>query len=165
MQFATPGVRRSFEAKTNSMGVKITGGGAATSSDVSLLERTIDAPLDPAFLEFVKHNDGGTPEPNIFPVGGDNDADVSQFLPVREIPALMRTIEGLPSGSFPIARAAGGNFVLINSVQGGAVYFWDHELPSQSVKLTDSLQQFLNNMVPFDINKVTLNPDQIKSVL
>jgi len=146
------------------MGVKISGGGTATSSDLSLLERTVNAPLDPAFLEFVKHNDGGTPESNIFPVGSDNDADVSQFVPVREIPTLMETIQDLPSGAFPVAHAAGGNFVLINASQGGAVYFWDHELPSQPVKLADNLRQFLTNISPFDINTVPIDPDQIKSV-
>jgi hypothetical protein len=146
------------------MAVLITGGGAAASDELARLEAVVGRPLDQGFREFAEHNDGGKPEPNIFPVGEDNDADVSQFIPVREIPALMGTIEDLPAGAFPIAHAAGGNFVLINAPQAGAVYFWDHELPSQPVKLADNLRQFLTNMSPFDINTVSLNPDQIKSV-
>jgi hypothetical protein len=146
------------------MGVKINGGGTATSSDLSLLERTIDAPLDPAFLEFVKHNDGGTPEPNIFSVGSDNDADVSQFIPVEDIPKVMSSCDDLPTGAFPIAYAAGGNFVLIDATHGGSILFWDHELPHAPTTLAKSFDQFLHDMKPFDINSVELSAHRVRSV-
>lgn len=147
----------------NNMAISIKTGGTATSSDVERLEATIGAPIDDDYRKFLTQYDGGTPEPNIFPVGSDNDADVSQFIPVRDIPSLIPTLAHLPARAFPVAHAAGGNFIIINSTEGGAVYFWDHELSDHPVKLADRFNQFLQQMTPFDINSVPIPNAKVTS--
>ncbi len=48
--------------------------------------------------------------------------------------------------------------------RNGAVFFWDHELPEQTVELAANFEAFLDVLEPFDIKSIKLRPGQVKRV-
>lgn len=144
------------------MKLKLTKGHAAAQNDVAALQRNLGEPLASEFLEFVAQNDGAEPETNIFKIGTTNDACVSGFIPVKEIPNEMAAIDNLPIKSFPVAWASGGNYIFINQADAGAVFFWDHEQPDDIIKLADGFRSFLDLLEPFDVTSIKLKPGQVK---
>src|SRR5688572_15909649 len=119
------------------MKVKLTRGRPASQEQIVALERQLGEALHPDYLDFLSHDDGAKPESNIFDVGTTNHSGVNGFIPVQEIVSEMARIENLPLRSFPVAWAEGGNYVFINQEERGAVFFWDHELPEQPIRLAD----------------------------
>jgi|CXWL01.1.fsa_nt_gi hypothetical protein len=140
------------------MKVGITEGKEVDRRDLDVLESAVASPLDDAFREFVRLNDGGVPEPNVFMVADDIDASVSQFIPTKEIDAERRNIENLPNGSFPFAWAEGGNYLILD--RDGQVFFWDHEEPDRRHLVANGFDRFLNLLEPPPV--VTLQPGQVK---
>jgi hypothetical protein len=118
--------------------------------------------LDSGFLEFVAQHDGAEPQANIFKVGAANESGINGFIAVRDIVSEMPRIENLPSESYPVAWAEGGNYVIVNQADNGAVFFWDHEQPRDLFKLADSFRSFLELLEPFDVSSVGLRSGQIK---
>lgn len=146
------------------MKVKLTQGRRAKPEDVAKLQQAIGLSISAEYLEFVGENDGAEPESNSFKTGEAHTNGVNQFIPVKEILSEMKYMNHLPPHSFPVAQAEGGNYVFLNQAEGGAVYFWDHELPENSVKIAGSFAQFLDLLEPFDIDSVELKPGQVISV-
>lgn len=146
------------------MKVKLTKGSAASQRDIALLQQKLGEPLPSEFVEFIARHDGAEPETNIFRCGTANESGVNGFIPVKEIASEMQRIENLPSRSFPVAWAEGGNYVYIDQAENGAVFFWDHERPDCSAKLSSSFQSFLELLEPFDLSSVKLKPGQLKRI-
>ena len=144
------------------MKLKLTKGRTASKDEIATLQRKLEEPLPSEFIEFVARNDGAEPEPNIFKIGATNDAGVNGFIPAKEIASEMSRIENLPDGSFPVAWAEGGNYVFVNLVAGGSVFFWDHEQPENIIRLASSFRAFLEMLEPFDVNSIKLKPGQVK---
>lgn len=145
------------------MKIKLREGSAASQDDIKVLEKFIGEPLLAEFLEFVAENDGAEPESNEFKIGDTNASSVRCFLPVKDIVEEAQHIENLPEKSFPIAYDSFGNYVFINQAAGGAVFFWDHELPDDIVELAPDLNSFLNSIEPFDIESIEIDPSQVIS--
>jgi hypothetical protein len=139
-------------------------GGAASESDIEKLQLLISEKLPADFLEFVLKHDGSEPEPNTFQVGSINESGVNRFIPIKEIQKETRRIENLSRSTFPVAWAEGGNYVLLNGDENGAMYFWDHERPDELIKLADSFGSFIASLRSFDVNSVQLSPGQVKKV-
>lgn len=138
-------------------------GRPALPADIEKLERKIGAALPCSFLEFIRHHDGAVPESNIFKIGLANTSAVRGFIPVREIPAERANIEDLPSTAFPFASDDCGNYVFIDAAVG-AVYFWDHELPTPPVQLAPDFAAFIQEVLePFDPGSIKLKPGQVIS--
>jgi hypothetical protein len=116
-------------------------------TDITEFEKKLGESLHPEFLLFVQQYDGSEPETNIFKIGTTNESGVNGFIPLKEVAGEMMNIENLPSNSFPVAWAEGENYVIINQSLGGAVFFWDHEMPDNLVRLSDSFHSFLNILV------------------
>lgn len=142
------------------MRVRLTKGRPASQSDIAALQQKIGEPLVREFLEFVALSDGAEPDPNVFQVGAANQSGVNGFIPVKEIAREMPRIENLPSRSFPVAWAEGGNYVFVSLVDGG-VFFWDHEQPEKPVQLARDFRSFLELLEPFDINSIELKQGQV----
>ena len=145
------------------MRVELTKGSSASEKDIAFLAQKLGTQLPPDLLAFLHLHDGAEPEPNIFKIGATNEAGLNGFIPVREIAREAQNIENLSAGSFPIAWAEGGNYIIIDRASGGAVFFWDHELPGGPTKLADSFQSFLDLLEPFDATTIQLKPDQLIS--
>jgi hypothetical protein len=144
------------------MKVELSKGRPALRNDIADFEQKFGESLPPDFLVFLQENDGSEPETNIFKIGTANESGVNGFIPIKEIAEEMQKIENLPTRSFPVAWAEGGNYVYINQALNGAVFFWDHELPDNLIRLSDSFFSFLESLDPFDIKTIKLKPGQVK---
>ena len=144
------------------MKIKLTKGRNAAQGDIAALQRIVGRSLSLDVLEFLSRNDGAEPETNIFKIGDKNEGGVNGFIPVKKIAGEMQLIDDLPDGSYPIAWAEGGNYIVINEVDAGAVFFWDHEGIDGMVRLTDNFRLFLDILEPFDVNSIKLKPGQVK---
>jgi hypothetical protein len=102
---------------------------------------------------------GAIPEENVF----DDDANVSvdRFIPISEVPSLLRGIEGFPEDAFPIAESPSGNFICI-STGDFRVQYWDHEIEKGDKRLASSFDEFLAKLKPFDVSSIQLKPGQRK---
>lgn len=143
--------------------MELTKGSSASKKDVAYLAQKLETQLPPDLLAFLQLYDGAEPGPNTFKIGATNEAGVNGFIPVRDIAREAQNIENLGAGSFPIAWAEGGNYILIDRASGGAVFFWDHELPDSPTKLADSFRSFLDLLEPFDATTIQLKPGQLIS--
>lgn len=146
------------------MKIKLVDGHVAERNDIVRLQELLGEPADPQYVRFISENDGAKPETNIFKVGETNDAAVNRFIPISEVPTEMTYIENLPGKAFPVAWASCGNYVFLDQGAGGAVFFWDHEVEDDPVKLADSFDAFLESLEPFDINSIELEPGQVEEV-
>lgn len=146
------------------MQVVLSGGGEVSQSAVSTLESAIGQPLDEQFRRFVTHQNGATPGSNSFPVNGvAHMGGVDQFIAVEDIVAERSYIDDLPSHAYPVALSSGGNYVLLDQGQGGAIFFWDHEIEGGIYKVAESFETFLDMLEPFDVSTIKPAPGQVKS--
>jgi hypothetical protein len=146
------------------MRVHLNGGQEATEDEISKLESCIGMPLDGEFRKFVTQYDGAEPESNSFPVGGrDHVGNVEKFISVKNIPLEREYIDDISAQSYPVAISSGGNYVLLDQHRGGAVYFWDHEVPGGTTKIAEGFTAFLDMIQPFDESSVQPAPGQVKS--
>jgi hypothetical protein len=134
----------------------------ASTEDISNLEAVVQCQLSAQVLRFFNEYDGAVPDSNIFSVAENIESGVNQFIPCNKIPDERGKIENIGSCSYPIAWAEGGNYVCIDENQGGAVFFWDHEAPDLTHKLSSDIQSFLGALRPFDASSVKLAPGQVK---
>lgn len=146
------------------MKVTLSGGGEASQSAVSTLELAIGKPLDAQFRRFVTYQNGATPGSNSFPVNGvAHMGGVNQFIAVEDIVPERSYIDDLPPHAYPVALSSGGNYVLLDQSQGGAIFFWDHEIKGGIYKIANSFEIFLDMLEPFDVSKIKPAPGQVKS--
>jgi len=144
------------------MKVKLTKGRAASLREIATLQEEVGFSIPPEFLEFIAVNDGAEPETNIFKIGNSNESGVNRFIPISEIPKEISRVENLPNAVLPVAWAEGGNYVLIDQSQNGAIFFWDHELPDDTARLADNFRSFLDLLEPFDVSTIKLKPGQVR---
>lgn len=142
--------------------IKMNQGGTALAADLNELKKNVGESLPHGFQEFVKEHDGAEPETNIFRINDENDSGVNRFIPVKKILEERNQIENLAPNTIPIAWAEGGNFVLL-VVDTCEVQFWDHE-NGDITTLTNSFEDFMSMLQPFNVNDIQLKPGQVKSV-
>jgi len=141
------------------MKIKMTQGTRASLRDIKVLEQTIGTILPKAFAAWVSEYDGGTPEQNSFQIGR-RLGGATRFIRISLIIKEMKNIENLPPSAIPIAWAEGGNYLIL--MGDGSVFFWDHEEPEPLLRISDTFENFLEQLEPFDISKVELNPGDVK---
>jgi hypothetical protein len=112
------------------MNVTLKNGQSASEESILALESALGLRLSGSFKNFIREHNGAKPENNIFRISDDNDGGVDQFIPVQEIVNERARIENLPVKAYPVAWAEGGNYLFIDEDQDGAVFFWDHEVPT-----------------------------------
>jgi hypothetical protein len=146
------------------MAIKLKNGKPASHGAIEHFEKLLGCKLSDSFLSFIRSHDGAVPEANTFKIGDKNGSGVRQFIPIIEIEKERSYIENISSMAYPIATDDSGNFILIDESRGGAVYFWDHEMPLEMIQLASNFSEFLDSLAPFDINTVQLKPGQVKRV-
>ncbi len=120
--------------------------------------------FDADYLDFVRANNGGTPETNIFSISSKNESGINQFISFDRLPYEAALISDQVGPKIvPIAYAEGGNYLCL-SIDDGGIYFFDHELPGLDAltKIASSLREFLDEVKPFDPKQVALKPGQVK---
>ena len=143
------------------MKIKLIRGRVASHVDIMALQKAIGRQLSTNVLEFLAKYDGAEPEANIFKFGKTNEGGVSGFIPVKKIVEEMQYIDNLPTGSYPIACDECGNYIIVNEAASGAVFFWDHEIRDDMIKIADSFGAFLDILEPFDASSIKLKPGQV----
>ncbi len=146
------------------MSIQMKGGKPASEQAIIGIERAVGCPLSSSFREFLAESDGAEPDSNVFPVGDKCESSVRQFIPAAEVLQDRRCIGALPPKAYPVARDDCGNFVFVDEERGGAVFFWDHEMPEHSIELAPSFEAFLDLLKPFDASTIQLKPGQVKRV-
>ncbi|MCP3887174.1 MAG: SMI1/KNR4 family protein, partial [Propionibacteriaceae bacterium] len=96
--------------------------------------------------------------------GCDPGIGVNRFIPLRVTLEDKDYIYGVDCDCLPVAEAACGNYVCLDLSANGQVFFWDHELPSFPIKLADSFTQFLDMLVPWELDKATLEAAEVIEV-
>lgn len=146
------------------MKVGLKGGRQAAESDIAALEALIGQPLDGQFRRFIGANNGADPEENSFAVDGvAHVGGVTEFIPIENVILEREYIDDIGPQAYPIASSEGGNYVLLDQGQGGAIFFWDHEVEGGIWKLADSFDEFLDMIEPFDASAIKPAPGQVKS--
>lgn len=144
--------------------IGLKGGGQAAASDIAALEAVIGQPLDSQFRKFVETSDGADPEQNSFPVDGIAHAGaVNEFIPIANIVDERGYIDDISPHAYPVAYSEGGNYVILDQGQGGAIFFWDHEVEGGVSKLAESFDAFLDMLEPFDPSTIEPAPGQVES--
>jgi hypothetical protein len=146
------------------MKITLKGGQRANENDIVALEAVIGQPLDVQFRRFIDGNNGANSEGNSFPVNGiSHVGGITEFIPIQNAIREREYIDDIPSSAYPVASSEGGNYVILDQNQGGAIYFWDHEVEGGISKLADSFDAFLDMIEPFDASTITPAPGQVKS--
>ncbi len=134
-------------------------------ADILRLEQELRAELPRDYRSFLLAHNGGTPDPDVFIIGGDpEDEDVvSQFLGIQQgeyedLFNLLGVFRGrIPDNLLPVARDPFGNLICL-SITGenrGKVYFWDHEEEAMEGEvpdyrnvswIADSFKSFLDSL-------------------
>jgi hypothetical protein len=143
------------------MSVKFRNGQPQSESALKAFEEQIGVMLPHDFREFTRLHNGAEPETNIFSAGKGNESCVNRFIPLEKILSERTHIDQERLRFLPVAWAEGGNYVCLDLDNGG-IFFWDHEEPSDELKLAESFRHFIEMLAPFDVKDVTLKPGQVK---
>ncbi len=132
--------------------------------DLDTFEHVIAANLPDQYREFLMSYNGAKPEVNIFAIPGTgNESGVNEFIPLDEIASERQRVDGVARQFIPVAWEEAGNYICIDLDAGGQVFFWDHEHPSERLKVASGWSEFLNMLQRFDVASVILKPGQVKS--
>ena len=105
------------------MRIKLQNGRPALEEDIASLQAALGCSLSHSFRSFLRAYDGARPETNIFRVSDKNDSGVNEFIPVCEILKVRARLDNIPGRAYPVARAEGGNHVVVDEGRNGTVYF------------------------------------------
>jgi hypothetical protein len=144
------------------MKINLDGGASASEKDLTDFQEFLGCQISESVVRFFRSFDGAKPEPNIFSINDKNDLGINKFIPLKSIPQELPYVSGLSRKAYPIAWAEGGNYVVIDESNDGAVYFGDHELAEPLIRIASSFDSFLDQLEPFDVKSIKLNPNQIK---
>jgi hypothetical protein len=144
--------------------IELAKGQRAPQEAILALEARLGARLSESFRSFVDVHDGAEPSNNVFRLRDNDSAGVNEFIPVIDVWKQRAYIENIPTKAYPIRSASGGNYVLIDEGQNGAVFFGDHEPPDKLTKLAGSFAAFLELLESFDPDSIQLKPGQVERV-
>ena len=146
------------------MKVELKEGKKAKEKDISVLEKYIGQTLDIQYREFIETNNGAIPTDNSFPVDGEKYmGGVNEFIAIENILLERKYLNDIPPQAYPIALSEGGNYVFLDQGDGGAIFFWDHEIEGGISKISENFKEFLLMIEPFDASAIKPAPGQVKS--
>lgn len=145
------------------MSVKFSKPKAIDQKDIDLLAQALDCSIPDDLKKFFLEFNGSKPEINIFTISQNNESGVNELIPVSKIDGERKYLDHVGKRVFPIAVAEGGNYVVIDLDQGQSVYFWDHEEPQNLIKLASGIYEFLDILMPFDLDSIELQKGQVES--
>lgn len=135
--------------------------------DITDVERELGVSLPDDYRRFLQVYNGGSPEPNFFPIIGDSSDDhgiLQKFFCIQpgnynNLVDYAKRFQGrVPPELLPIARDPGGNLIClaITGANKGKVYLWDHEEEVEEGEIpgydniyliTDSFDSLLNSLI------------------
>jgi len=143
--------------------LKLYKGKTANVKTVRKLETRLGIALSDPFRKFVFSNDGAIPEANKFIGNEELGCGVDAFISVEEIWHEKSLLNNLNQLAYPIAWAAGGNYIVIDPNSKNEVFFWDHEVENSLTYLAENFDEFLKNLVAFDLKILEDSPRKVIS--
>jgi cell wall assembly regulator SMI1 len=140
--------------------------------DIAAFEKENRIKLPAQYREFVMKYNGSEPESNVLDVkcvrrdSGEiyeNSLGVSRFIPLMRIITEGKHIDGVSCRFIPVAEDSCGNYVCLDLDTDGEVFFWDHEDPSDDIRLANSWKEFLESLEAFDVDKIDLGSIKVIS--
>lgn len=113
--------------------------------ELDALEAHYGVSLLPAILEFYRQFNGAKLPLNEL-AGSEGNVALNQFIPASEVLYEVRIFEFSNRGELPIAWAEGGNYVVVD-VLDGKVYFVDHEVHDGGLLIAPTIEQLLQNLM------------------
>jgi hypothetical protein len=144
------------------MAVKLSNYVPASEKGIKTLEKALGKKLPIEYINFLLSFNAAKPETNIFSISKDSECGVDKFISYQDILKETRLIEHISEDMIPIAWAEGGNYILQN-IENGKIFFWDHEIPEKQIELALNISEFLKQLEPFDLSSVELKDGQVKS--
>ena len=134
-----------------------------TATDIASFEQAAGIELPGQYRDFLLQYNAAKPETNIFAIpGGSNQSGVNEFIPLEKILVESKNVDGVDCRFIAVGWTEGGNYICIDLDSVGEVFFWDHEQPSDRLRLARSWNEFLQMLQPFDVSKIELKPGQVK---
>lgn len=125
----------------------------ATPEALRALSLAVGHTLPQQYVTFVGLHDGSRPDDNIFKVDDCRTSMVRRFIPVDEAVFILRQYHHFPKRTVAISEDACGNYVYMQP-ETGEVFYWDHELEGDYLKIASDLSGFLSLLEPFDPSSV-----------
>ena len=137
-----------------------------TEAELKLVEERLGRALPGDYADFLRANNGAVPESNCFPIPGPaQKGGIVEFFSAGTVLEEAKREDCWDAHVvIPIASAECGNRLLL-ALDGGEVYFWDHEFEGAEAltRVAQSFRAFMEALEPFDASQVTLDPDDIIS--
>jgi len=127
--------------------------GRLDETEIAALEKRLNLKLPAAYREFLRQNNGGRTEANVFTVpGGWGTSVVNRFFGVQkgatyDLERDRELMEGrYPSKALAIAEDPAGNRILIGTAGKtlGKIYLWDHENEPPDDECTENVDDYSN---------------------
>jgi len=136
------------------MRVNIHCGHHASEVSIRKLKADIGRTIPGDYLAFVMDHDGAKFSSNILHLPGGNSINVRELIPVEEVMNCHKHIDAVDCDFIPVASDTCGNYVCIDLSSWGRVFFWDHEIPGDSMTIADCFSTFLDKLTPFDVSTI-----------
>lgn len=121
---------------------------------LEVLEAFLNIRLPDDYRDYLRTNEGSTPQPANFFIPGEGDDSIQYFFPLlsknktHALPYKLKLYANrIPPELLPIGCDPGGNLIAL-SLKGkyrGSVYFWDHEREAE-----DEQQPYYDNITYLD---------------
>jgi len=137
-----------------------------SEQELTNLENQLGVKLPVSYIEFLKKNNGGYPQPDDFDFS-DDGSSIDRFLEVSDsknesIIEYFNTYRNrIPKNYFPVAKDPGANLILIEiNGAGSKIYYWNHEnevedsdIPGMDnmYLIASNFDEFINNLYEIEI--------------
>ena len=146
------------------MKIDLKNGTPASEEAVSAFESKMGLRLSDFFRAFLLSWDGAKPMGNVFKIDAKIDFAVQRFIPLAEITRQRQYMENIPDRAYPVALAEGGNYVFLDESKAGAVFYWDHDEPTNIRQIATNFGEFLDLLEPVDLKKDDFADYKVKRV-
>lgn len=137
-----------------------------TLAEIAAAEVALCLTLPSDYINFLIIGNGAKPEPNLFDTASNGKSSIVEFFALGNLVIEKRYLDSAnPSAKVPIAGAAGGDWVCIETLSKGygTIWFADHELPGDDAfsPLSDNIEKFLAKLMPWTLNAHAIKPKNV----
>jgi len=138
------------------------GFGPVSAATVNAAEKRLGITLPADYKQFLCTTNGGAPSPAVFAVPQCGDVLLDFLYGLRGVPkpldleqeqSYAQEFDPLPAGFLVIGQDPGGNALLLDTNDGGAVYYWDQvgfypgtTLDGNTYPLNSSFTEFIESL-------------------
>ncbi|HDR4736958.1 TPA: SMI1/KNR4 family protein [Bacillus cereus] len=133
-----------------------------TDNEIKKVEEYFNIKLPNDFIECVKENDGGYPQPKVFDIAGQDESTFNDLLTLHMddkysiVQRYENIKEWLVDRVYPFASDSFGNFLCFdyrNTLDSPTIVFWDHEeedIEKAIYPVCSTFTELLNSLRDFE---------------